>query len=241
MIASGSRITGRHSNRKQCISVCFAFLSYCGVAYCQQTYDSFEGNRSVHYVEKTGVLDSLVKNPKKDSINKSSNCAYYVRNASHKFDNIKMQLPVYLADVAPYATHMGIPPKLKLKVYTTAPAGTLIEILLGSKNRNNDYPAGTNSQYQAHTTKTNQWEQLEFIFSQIPEGSETPTNKVDQVTLLFNPNTSSSDAYYFDDISGPSLSGKGSDHQQSPPIEKKEESKMKTENKTPGQKKTAKK
>jgi hypothetical protein len=92
-----------------------------------------------------------------------------------------------------------------MKIYTTAPVGTLVEILLGSRQGNNDYPAGTNSQYQAYTSVTNKWEELEFKFSQIPQGSETSTTQIDQVTLLFNPNSANSDKYYFDDITGPLL------------------------------------
>jgi hypothetical protein len=100
---------------------------------------------------------------------------------------------------------MGLPPHLKMKVFTSAPPGTLVEILLGSKRGNNDYPAGTNSQYQAYTTKSNEWEQLEFKFSQIPQGSETSFSQIDQITLLFNPNSATSDAYYFDELTGPPL------------------------------------
>jgi hypothetical protein len=181
-----------------------SFLLWAGPGISQElTYDDFEGSRAIHYAEKFGVLDSAAKNPKPNEVNKSNTCAKYHRNATKKFDNIKMQLPANLTDVSPYATHYGTPPKLKMKICTNAPAGTLVEILLGSKNRNNEYPAGTNSQYQAHTTKVNEWEELTFTFSQIPEGSETTTTQVDQVTLLFNPNSSTSDIYYFDEITGP--------------------------------------
>lgn len=168
-------------------------------------YDDFEGNKSLRYIEKSGVLDTLALNPAPNNINSSKTCALYVRNATKKFDNIKMSLSGKLSNVDVYATYIGIPPKLKMKVYTTAPAGTLVEILLGSKGRNNEYPAGTNSQYQAYTTVSNAWEELQFKFSQIPKGSETSTLQVDQITLLFNPNTSTSDTFYFDEITGPPL------------------------------------
>ena len=182
------------------------FLLHIPALFSQSVvYDNFEGNKSVHYGERTGVLDTTVKNPKTDPVNQSEKCALYVRNQARKFDNIKMVLSGKLTDVSPYATYLGIPPKLKMKIYTTAPVGTLVEILLGNKNRNNDYPAGTNSQFQVYTTVNNAWEELEFKFSQIPQGSETSTTQIDQVTLLFNPNSSTSDTYYFDDITGPSI------------------------------------
>lgn len=167
------------------------------------TYDDFEGKKCVHYSDKTGVLDSLAKNPKPDSLNKSRKCGLYVRNGSKKFDNIKMKLPSNLTEVELYATYLGIPPRFKMKIYTDAPVGTLVEILLGRESGNNDYPSGTHSQYQAYTTVNGQWETLEFQFSQIPQGSETSDKQIDQVTLLFNPNSSTSDTYYFDEITGP--------------------------------------
>lgn len=168
-----------------------------------QTYDNFEGSKSVHYGARTGVLDTVVKNPVPNIIDSTSNCALYVRNSTKKFDNLKMSLSGKVAGVNEYATYVGNPPQIKMKIYTSAPVGTLVEILLGSKGRNNEYPAGTHSQYQAYTTVSNAWEELEFKFSQIPEGSETSATQIDQVTLLFNPNSSTSDTYYFDDITGP--------------------------------------
>lgn len=188
-----------------CLMSALLLLQF-GTLFSQNlVYDNFEGNKFIRYGERSGTLDSLAKNPKIDSVNNSSKCGLYTRNSSKKFDNIKMSLNGKLTGVSQYATYLGIPPKLKIKVFTTAPAGTLIEILLGSKNGNNDYPAGTNSQYQTYTTKTNAWEYLEFKFSQVPQGSETSFDQIDQVTLLFNPNSSTSDAYFFDEISGPGL------------------------------------
>ena len=183
-----------------------ASLLLCGRGFCQvTTYDNFEGNKYVCYPSNSVSLDTLTKNPKPNDVNSSSTCAKYKRNPDKKFDNIKMCLPANLADVSAYATYTGTPPKIKMKIYTSAPPGTLVEILLGSKGHNNEFPAGTHSQYQAYTTKSNQWEEIEFKFSQIPKGSETSAAQVDQMTLLFNPNSSSSDVFYFDEIQGPQL------------------------------------
>ena len=168
-------------------------------------YDNFEGSKALYYGTKNGTIDTVAKNPAPNAVNGSALCAKYVRNDAKKFDNIKMSVAGKLVDVSPFATYKGIPPKLKMKIYTSAPIGTLVEILLGSKGRNTEYPAGTNSQYQAHTTVMNAWEELEFKFAQIPQGSETSAVQIDQVTLLFNPNSSTADTYYFDDITGPPI------------------------------------
>jgi hypothetical protein len=170
-----------------------------------QIYDNFDGTRALHYGERTGVLDTNAKNPAPDKVNGSDRCGLYVRNGAKKFANIKMNLPNKLIGVEAYATYVGEPPQLKMKVFTSAPPGTLVEILLGSKKGNNDYPAGTHSQYQAYTTRSNAWEELTFKFSQIPQGSETSADQIDQLVLLFNPNSSTADTYYFDELSGPPM------------------------------------
>jgi hypothetical protein len=174
-------------------------------ASAQQVYDNLEGTKVIYYAWKNGVIDTTVRNPAPNSVNNSSKCVKYIRNRAQKFDNIKMPLNGILADVSPYATYKGVPPKLKMKIYTTAPVGTMVEILLGNKSLNNTFPAGTHSQYQAHTTVSGEWEELEFKFAQIPEGSQIQATNVDEVTLLFNPNSNTSDTYYFDEITGPSL------------------------------------
>lgn len=191
---------------KKITTLLSAFLLQIGITYSQsQVYDNFEGSKLLSYGSTNTTLDTAAKNPSSNKVNSSAKCGKYVRNGSKKFDNIKMSLQGQLSNVNEYATYTGIPPKIKMKVYTSAPVGTLVEILLGSKGRNNEYPEGTHSQYQAHTTVTNAWEELEFKFAQIPEGSQTSATEVDQITLLFNPNSSSSATFYFDDMTGPSV------------------------------------
>ena len=198
------------TTEKSCMGRAGLLLAFClsllGTVNGQElVYDNFEGQKVLRYSERFGVLDSAVKNPAPNAVNKSATCAMYVRDGSKKFANIKMTLDRKITGIEKYATYEGIPPRLRLKVHTTAPVGTLVEILLGSKRGNNDYPAGTHSQYQAYTSVSNEWEELEFKFAQIPQGSETAANQIDQVVLLFNPNSSTSDTYYFDDLTGPGL------------------------------------
>jgi hypothetical protein len=185
--------------------VLFSLVLSGVLANDSQVYDNFEGAKILHYASRSGTLDTLSANPAPNEINRQGKCARYIRNSDKKFDNIKMSLTGKLTNVSNYATYVGIPPKIKMKIYTAAPVGTLVEILLGSKGRNNEYPAGTHSQYQAYTTVKDTWEELEFKFSQVPAGSETAATEIDQITLLFSPNSSSSDTYYFDDITGPPL------------------------------------
>ncbi len=170
-----------------------------------EVYDDFEGKRLVNYASRTGDLDSAAANPLPNEVNSSAHCAKYLRNNDKKFDVLKMTPFALLSDVSAFATYLGVPPRLRLKVYTTAPVGTLVEILLGSKEQMTAYPEGTNSQFQARTTVSGAWEDLEFKFAQVPTGSMTSFTQINLVTLLFNPNTSTNDIYYFDELQGPSL------------------------------------
>ncbi|MGZ4036665.1 MAG: hypothetical protein ACXVPQ_02485, partial [Bacteroidia bacterium] len=112
-------------------------------------------------------------------------------------------------------------PKLKMKIFTTAPAGTVVEIQLGRRG-GIAYPDGTYSQFQTVTTVSNDWEELEFNFSEIPQGSKTDGSQINQITILFNPNSMSNDIYYFDEISGPVI---GSEHSDSASISSVKENK----------------
>lgn len=167
-----------------------------------QVYDNFEGVKVVSYGPWTGKLDTLAT--KTGANNKTGKCAAYTRNKDKKFDFLKMQVQGTLQDAALYATYTGNPPKLSMKVFTTAPVGTMVEIQLGEAGKN-AYPAGTHSQYQAFTTVTNAWEELTFKFAQIPAGSEVKNEAVNLITVLFNPNSLTADTWYFDDLTGPAL------------------------------------
>ncbi len=192
------------NNLKKCAVLFFVSLFQISSTFGQsQVYDNFEGTTFLNYGSKNGVLDTVVKNPAPNKVNSSAKCALYIRNGGKKFDNIKMNFAGKLTGVDAYATYLGVPPKIKMKIYTNAPVGTLVEFLLGNKLGNNAYPEGTNSQFQAYTTTSNAWEELEFKFAQVPEGSQTSFDQIDQITLLFSPNSSSSDTYYFDEITGP--------------------------------------
>jgi hypothetical protein len=188
------------SKIKNYITVSFLLLT--GFIVGQQTYDNFEGNSLVCYnIKKGGSIDTTATNPAPDKINSSGKCARYVRG-KYRYDNIKMCTKTKLTGIADYATYLGQPAKIKMKVYTNAPVGTLVEIHLQKKS-GNAYPEGTFAQFQAYTTVSGAWEELEFKFAETPKGSQTSADEIEQVTLLFNPNSTDKEIFYFDDISGP--------------------------------------
>jgi hypothetical protein len=179
-----------------------AFLT---TAVGQVIYTNHQGGRAVQYFgQYNGILDSTALNPKPDEINSNETCIKYRRSKEEIYDNIKIQLKGKLSNVVSYATYEGNPPKISMKIYSTAPVGTQIEIQLGKKSEV-AYPDGVHSQYQAVTKKQNQWEVVEFLFAQRPEGSKVSDNEVDQLTLLFAPKTETNYIFYYDELKGPEL------------------------------------
>jgi hypothetical protein len=150
---------------------------------------------------RNGTLDSISQNPAKSS---AQPVAKYDRSNNVSFDNIKIYPTRRLSDVSQYATYAGNPPKITMKLYSSAPVGTKVEIQLGKKSDDN-YPSGVHSQYEAYTTNQNEWEELTFKFSQIPKGSKVKPTEIDKITLLFSPNSKTSDTYYFDDLKAPPM------------------------------------
>jgi hypothetical protein len=173
----------------------------------QQVYDDFEGTTSVNYDIKGAGHIKLTKNPAPNDINNSGNCAMYTR--SHKeYDNIKIDFKGKLADVDKYASYEPNPPKFKMKLYTKAPVGSVIELQLVRKGSANPYPENIYGQFIAHTKKSGEWEEVVFDFLEKPKGSQITGNDVDEMVLLFTPNTFGRDKFYFDELSGPSITSK---------------------------------
>lgn len=175
-----------------------------GSALAQQNYDDFEGSKHQNFGPMSGTLDSMHVNPNQDTINSSTLCARYIRNDTVSFDNIKMYTYSKLVDVSPYASSSISAPKITMKLYTTAPMGTFIELQLGKK-ADDVFPSGIHSVYQAVTSVQNAWEELEFTFNQIPPGSAVSATDIDKIILLFYPYSFSPDTFYFDDLTGPDL------------------------------------
>jgi hypothetical protein len=174
------------------------------VSYSQQMYDDYEGSKSITYsFNRAAHVDSAAANPKMDDVNSSAKCFKYMRTRL-KYDCIKIYPMGQIADVSQFASYEENAPKMKMKLYTTAPVGTIIELQLGKKT-GNPYPEGTHSQFQAKTTVTNGWQELEFNYALSPKGSMTQPGEIDQVTLLFNPNSLTNDVYYFDELTGPTI------------------------------------
>jgi hypothetical protein len=174
-----------------------------GLSTGQQLYDNQEDLTEGKYFTRPEGRVQSVANPAPDKVNGSPRCAKFTRNRQ-RYDYLKLMLTQKPEDLSAYATYAENAPKVTMKVYSTAPAGSTIEIQFGSQT-GNAYPEGTHSQFQAVTTASNCWEELEFHFVTTPKGSTTSAKEVDQVTVLFMPNTTAPFTFYFDDLKGPRL------------------------------------
>jgi hypothetical protein len=180
------------------IASLFATISF---SYAQQKYCNYENASANTFGYRDGKLDSLAANPKVSTVNNNQKVLKYVRSSS-KFDNLKIHPAGVLEDVSGFSTFHKDAQQLKMKVYSSAPAGTLIEIQFTKKGIDG-YPKGVQSQYQAKTTKKNEWEEITFTFVNAPEGSEVGVKDIDEIVILFAPNSSSTETFYFSDLTGP--------------------------------------
>ena len=169
----------------------------------QQNYCDFEGNKVINFGLSNGILDSFAINPGANSINGSNYCARYIRDTS-LYDIIRIYPILRLVDVSTYADTSSQAPKIKIKLYSSAPVGTEIQLQLGKKSIDT-YPAGTHSSYAGITTAQNAWELVTFYYYESPIGSMVLPTDIDKIILLFHPLSNSRDTIYFDDLQGPPL------------------------------------
>lgn len=136
------------------------------------------------------------QNPAPGALNDSPLVGRYVRNSSVQYD-------VLVYDVSGFengAFFINNDRRFYIDIYTDAPVGTQILLQLEDKNRNgNDYPTGRHSRFEAFTTKQNQWERLEFQYLDRPDPT-TLNTRINQLVLLFNPNSTTGHTYYFDNF-----------------------------------------
>ncbi len=160
-----------------------------------ENFDSMDAK--VTYSSADGSFTDNTSNPAPDAVNDSDLCGRYVRNGGQQYDVFFYKVNG-LGNANDFSDGMK---KFYLDVYTTAPANTQILLQLEQSSRTTpaNYPTGRHSRYSARTTKQNAWERLEFEFLDRPDGSVFGT-AVDEITLLFAPNSSNSSTYHFDNF-----------------------------------------
>ena len=175
--------------------------------------DDFENTRLVDYPLIQGTL-APVANPGSDAVNSSATCASYLRDGAQQFATIDItpKNGAKFADVSAYADGTQ---KVTMK-FRSAAANTVVQLVLQNRAKNiatpYNYPQGNYlGTLDATTTVANAWETLTFTFTNRAanngaDGSVTATT-VDQIAMLINPNSNGSGTYYFDDLTGPAITG----------------------------------
>ena len=163
---------------------------------CQGVIDNIESLRTVYWVGGNGTYKASVSTPSKDSVNSSLLCNRYYRNGSTTYDVLTVFTDV-IRNAKPFEDGSLL---FKMKLYTTAPIGTQVNI--NFENRvlsSSDYPSGRRCVLQATTSKTRSWEELVFKLILKPDAN-TPEGSIDQLVILFAPNSSNTDVFYFDEF-----------------------------------------
>jgi hypothetical protein len=141
-------------------------------------------------------LDQNVSNPDRTGINSSALVGRYQRNSGLQYDLLAYSIP-NIGDVGVFTDQEE---RFYIDIFTTAPVGTQILLQLEDDRRNgNAYPAGRHSRYEVFTTTQNQWERLEFQYLDRPDAF-APNTRVNQATLLFDPDARSGYTFFFDNF-----------------------------------------
>jgi hypothetical protein len=128
-----------------------------------------------------GASFARVSNPSYDNVvNGSCNVGKIIKEGINPWDNVQ----IVLGSKLDFSANAG----LKIKVFS-ATAGFKLVLKLEDKSN-----AGTNTELEVTTTKTNAWEELTFAFG------TAQTNKYDKIVLIFDLATKNNNTYYFDDL-----------------------------------------
>jgi hypothetical protein len=144
---------------------------------------NFDGNAvsTSDFTDFDGGTATVIANPFMAGINVSDSVARIVRNGGAVFGGSKISLAANI--------NFSVLTKITMKVYTTAPIGTIVKFKLEG--------GGTWIERDAFTTTSNAWETLEWVFAGTP-------NDLNEIVFMFDfgvvGNGTASSTFYFDDI-----------------------------------------
>ena len=164
------------------------FLLFLGLisfqlGYAQSLPFDFENAATnPSFVDFDGGAVSIVANPLSAGVNTSSSVARMVRNGGAIWAGSKVVLASNLS--------FSVLTKITMKVYTTAPVGTVVKMKL-------EGAGGPSVEVDAFTSVSGSWETLEWIFAGTP-------NYLNEIAFMFDfgnvGNGSASSTFYFDDV-----------------------------------------
>lgn len=149
-------------------------------------FDFEEDITTSDFVDFDGGTATVISNPQSGGLNTSATVAQLVRDGGQVWAGSKVQL----SDMLDFSEQNAI----KMKVYTTAPVGTVIKLKLEN--------GSASDEVDVTTTKSSEWEELIWDFSGVPanfntlvfmfdfgnkgDGSAASTFLFDDVSQFFN-------------------------------------------------------
>ena len=160
-------------------------LLVVSLGYSQSLPINFESSivTSSNFINFDGGTSVVVANPSSTGINLSDSVGRMIRDSGQIWAGSKITLSSNLS--------FSVLTKISMKVYTSAPIGTLVKFKLESST------GSGSAEVNAVTTVTGAWETLEWIFAGTP-------NTFNEIVLMFDfgnlGNGTASSTFYFDDI-----------------------------------------
>lgn len=168
--------------------------------------ENFDENALISRTFQSGVFSDAVANPAKNDINNSNLCGRYVRSSATQYDVISYTTQA-IKDASKFTSGDE---KLSIDIYTTAPVGTtfIVQFENSSVANPSNYPSGRHSRYQMQTTAQNEWHRLTIPYLDRPDAGAS-SGSVNQIIILFAPNSFTGHTWYFDNfvVLGKSLTG----------------------------------
>lgn len=170
-------------------------------ASAQQLYDNFDDVRELDYGFINGEFFPYVANPSPDGVNGSAVVGQYFRNPVELFDVIVTN-PGTLADISDYISGTK---QMSMDVIAPGP-GFIVQITLEDSVAAEpiNYPTGRRAEFQATTTGSG-WETLTFTLTNEPDVT-VPNTGVNAAVILFNPNATVDQTWYYDNLTLPETS-----------------------------------
>ncbi len=143
--------------------------------------DFESGVTTANFIDFDGAGATVMNNPMPVGINTSNTVARIIRNGGAVWAGSKIPLSANL--------DFSLLTKISMKVYTNAPAGTVVKFKLEG--------TGSPVEMDAFTTTSGVWETLEWVFAGTP-------NDLNEIVFMFDfgnvGDGSTSSTFYFDDI-----------------------------------------
>ena len=160
----------------------FLSLFTLSCVYAQSLPINFEGSVTTSdFLDFDGGGAAVIANPFMTGINTSDSVARLIRGGGAIWAGSKIALSANL--------DFSVLTKLTMKVYTTAPVGTMMKFKLEG--------TGASAEVDAFTTTSGSWETLEWIFA-------GTSNDLNELVFMFDfgnvGDSTASSTFYFDDV-----------------------------------------